>query len=346
MEVLQDLSLDELKSLMAEFGEKPFRAKQIMDNIVLAKNISEYSNISKDLKEKLLSRFYDFPLKIHTVLEGKDGTKKFAYELCDGNIIEGVLMSYKYGNTLCVSTQVGCRMGCKFCASTLNGLCRNLTSGEILAQVLLVNAFLGGKKDRNRAVTNVVLMGSGEPLDNYDNVVKFIRLCNAPEGINISARNISLSTCGIVPNIIRLAKEDLPVVLTISLHAPNDEIRKTMMPIANKYSVKEIIDAAKKYFEITNRRVIFEYALADGENSTPECARQLCSLVKGFPSHVNLIPLNEVEERDMKTVTRKKVEQFADILTKMGVSVTIRRTIGEDIGGACGQLRNKIIKNK
>ncbi len=346
MEIIQDYSLEALKNLMQEWGQKPFRACQIMDNIILGKNISEYSNISKELKEKLLERFFDAPLKIHTVLEGKDGTKKFAYELNDGNIIEGVLMSYKYGNTLCVSTQVGCRMGCKFCASTLNGLARNLTAGEILSQVLVVNAYLGGKKDRDRAVTNVVLMGSGEPLDNYDNVVAFIRLLNAPEGLNISARNVSVSTCGIVPNIIRLAKEDLPIVLTISLHAPNDEIRKTIMPIANKYSVSEVIGAAKKYFELTNRRVIFEYALTDGVNNTPESARELAGLVRGFPSHVNLIPLNEVEERELKTVTRKKAEQFANILDSLGVSVTIRRTIGEDIGGACGQLRNKIIKEQ
>lgn len=346
MEVIQDYSLEELQTLMTEWGEKPFRAKQLMDNIILGKKISDFSNISKDLKQKLMQKFYDFPLKIHTILEGKDGTKKFAYELCDGNIIEGVLMSYKYGNTLCVSTQVGCRMGCKFCASTLNGLVRNLTSGEILSQVLLVNAFLGGKKDRERAITNVVLMGSGEPLDNYDNVVKFIRLINSKNGLNISERNISLSTCGIVPNIIRLAHENLQVVLTISLHAPNDEIRKKIMPIANRYSVNEIIDSAKEYFKITGRRVIFEYALTDGVNNTPECARELASLVKGFPSHINLIPLNEVKERELKTVTHKKAEQFADILAKLGVSVTIRRTMGEDIGGACGQLRNSIIEKE
>ncbi len=346
MKVLQDLSLTELQDLMQKFGEQKFRAKQILHNINLAKPIGEYSNISKELKEKLLAEFYDTPLKIHTVLQGKDGTQKFAYELADGNIIEGVLMNYKYGNTLCVSTQIGCRMGCKFCASTLNGLARNLTSGEILSQVLVVNAYLGGKKDRNRAITNVVLMGSGEPLDNYDNVIKFIHLLSAPEGLNISPRNISLSTCGIVPNIIKLANENLPIVLTISLHAPNDTLRREIMPIANKYSVKQIIDAAREYFNITGRRVIFEYALTDNVNSTPECARELAKLMHGFPTHVNLIPLNEVEERELKTVTRKKAEQFANILESLGVSVTIRRTIGEDIGGACGQLRNKIIKNQ
>jgi len=345
MEVLQDLSLEEIQALIIDLGEKPFRAQQIMDNIILGKKISDFSNISKELKQKLLEKFYDFPLKIHTVLEGQDGTKKFAYQLCDDNIIEGVLMHYKYGNTLCVSTQVGCRMGCKFCASTLNGLVRNLTSGEILSQVLLVNAYLGGKKNRDRAITNVVLMGSGEPLDNYDNVIKFIRLVNSPDGLNISERNISLSTCGIVPNILRLAHEDLQVVLTISLHAPNDEIRKQIMPIANRFSVAEIISASKEYFAITGRRVIFEYALTDGVNNSPECARELVSLVRGFPCHINLIPLNEVKERELKTVTRKKAEQFENILEKLGVSVTIRRTIGEDIGGACGQLRNSIINN-
>ena len=253
-------------------------------------------------------------------------------------------MSYKYGNTLCVSTQVGCRMGCKFCASTLNGLARNLSAGEILSQVLVVNNYLGGKVGKNREITNIVLMGSGEPLDNYDNVIKFLHLVSSPDGLNVSPRNISLSTCGIVPNIYRLADEKLQVILTISLHAPNDELRKTIMPIANKYSVNQIVDAAKNYFNKTGRRVVFEYALIDGVNNTVECANELASLVKGFPTHVNLIPLNEVKERDLKTVTHKKAEQFADLLKKHKVSVTIRRTIADDIDGACGQLRNKIIK--
>ncbi len=346
MQIIQDLNLFELQDLMEQLGEKKFRAKQILVNINLGKSISDYSNISKLLKEKLLTIFCDTTLKIHTILKGKDGTQKFAYELNDGNIIEGVLMSYKYGNTLCVSTQVGCRMGCKFCASTLNGLTRNLSSGEILSQVLTVNAYLGGKKERQRAITNVVLMGSGEPLDNYDNVIKFINLVSSPDGLNISPRNISLSTCGIVPNIKKLAHENLPIVLTISLHAPNDEIRKQIMPIANKYSITEIIESAKYYFQQTGRRVIFEYALSDEVNATPECARELSKLLKGFPTHINLIPLNEVKERDLKTVNRKKAEQFANILQSLGNSVTIRRTIGEDIGGACGQLRNSIVNNQ
>ena len=343
MKIIQDLNLEELQEVMARLGEQKFRAKQVLDNVNLGKKISDFSNISKDLKAKLLAEFEDIPLRIHTVQESKDGTKKFAYELWDGNIIEGVLMSYKYGNTLCVSTQVGCRMGCKFCASTLNGLARNLTAGEILSQVLVVNNLLGGKTGKNREITNIVLMGSGEPLDNYDNVVKFLHLVSSPEGLNVSPRNISLSTCGIVPNIYKLADENLQVILTISLHAPNDDLRRTIMPIANKYSVSEIVKSAKHYFEKTGRRVVFEYALIDGVNNTPECAEELANLVKGFPTHINLIPLNEVKERDLKTVTHKKAEYFKDLLEKRRVSVTIRRTIADDIDGACGQLRNKII---
>lgn len=343
MKIIQDLNLEELQDVMARLGEQKFRAKQVLDNVNLGKKISDFSNISKELKAKLLAEFEDIPLKIHTVQESKDGTKKFAYELWDGNIIEGVLMSYKYGNTLCVSTQVGCRMGCKFCASTLNGLARNLTAGEILSQVLVVNNLLGGKTGKNREITNIVLMGSGEPLDNYDNVVKFLHLVSSPEGLNVSPRNISLSTCGIVPNIYKLADENLQVILTISLHAPNDDLRRTIMPIANKYSVREILKSAKHYFEKTGRRVVFEYALIDGVNNTTECADELANLVKGFPTHINLIPLNEVKERDLKTVTHKKAEYFKDLLEKRRVSVTIRRTIADDIDGACGQLRNKII---
>lgn len=343
MKVLQDLNLEELQALMSEWGEQKFRAKQLLDNINLGKSISSFSNISKELKDKLLAVFADIPLEIHTEQVSKDGTRKFAYKLADGNIIEGVLMSYKYGNTLCVSTQVGCRMGCRFCASTLGGLARNLTAGEILAQVLVVNALLGGKTGKNRQITNIVLMGSGEPMDNYENVVKFLRLVSSENGLNVSPRNISLSTCGIVPNIYKLADEGLQVILTLSLHAPNDELRRTIMPIANKYSVKEVVEAAKFYFEKTGRRVVFEYALMEGVNNTPECAKELAGLVHGFPTHINLIPLNEVKERDLKTVTHKKAEQFADMLKRLGASVTIRRTIADDIDGACGQLRNKIV---
>ena len=343
MKILQDYTLDEIQQMILSLNEQKFRAKQIYDNINLGKSISSFSNISKGLKEKLLAEFEDIPLKIYTEQHSHDGTIKFAYELSDKNIIEGVLMQYKYGNTLCVSTQVGCRMGCKFCASTLHGLTRNLTAGEILSQLLAVNARSGEKTGKHRKVTNVVLMGMGEPLDNYDNVVKFIRLVSAPESLNISPRNISISTCGLVPNIYKLAEEGLQVILTISLHAPNDILRKTIMPIANSYSISEIIKAARYYFEKTGRRVVFEYALIDGVNNTKECAVELANLVKGFPTHINLIPLNEVTERDLKTVTHKQAENFKAMLEQRGVSVTIRRTMADDIDGACGQLRNSII---
>lgn len=345
MKILQDLSLQELSEVVLKLGEKPYRAKQIFENLYLGKTLDEMTNVPKELKENLKKEFFDNPIQIVQVQKSADGTQKFAYKLCDGNIIEGVLMSYSYGNTLCVSTQVGCAMGCKFCASTLNGKARNLSSGEILGQILVVNKMLGGTA-KKRQITNVVLMGSGEPLDNFENVSKFLLLATSKDGINISARNISLSTCGIVPKIKELSHLGLPIILTISLHAPNDEIRKTIMPIANTYSVKQIVDASKDYFKATGRRVIFEYALISGVNDSKECALSLSKLVKGFPSHVNLIPLNEVEERTLKSVTRKKAEEFLKELQKLGVSATIRRTIGEDIDGACGQLRNKIIKQQ
>lgn len=343
MNFIQDLSLTELQDVCAKFNQPKFRAKQIFENLHLGKTLDEISNIPKELKENLKAEFGDLPIQIIKTLEGKDGTKKFLFKLHDNNLIEGVVLSYEHGNTLCVSTQVGCRMGCKFCASTLNGLIRNLSAGEILGQVLVVNKLLGGNA-KERKITNIVLMGSGEPLDNYNNVIKFIHLVNAPEGINIAQRNISLSTCGIVPQINKLAQEGLQIVLTISLHAPTDEIRKTIMPIANKYSIKEIVKSAKNYFEKTGRRIIFEYALTKGVNDTPECAKTLHKLLMGFPNHINIIPLNEVKERELLTVTRKNAYAFAEMLEKLGTSATVRRTMGEDIEGACGQLRAKVLE--
>ena len=274
MEILQNYSLEEMEKIVSQFNQPKYRAKQLFENIYLGKQIDEISNLPKDLKQKLKENYIDKPITIHTTQKDTDGTEKFAYSLYDGNIIEGVLMRYKHGNTLCVSTQVGCRMGCKFCASSLNGVVRNLTAGEILGQVLTVNRMLGGTA-KNREITNIVLMGSGEPLDNFENVAKFLRLVTSPSGINFSARNISVSTCGIVPKIKELSKLGLPVILTISLHAPTDEIRKTIMPIANKYSIKEVVDASKNYFNATGRRVIFEYALINGINSSMQCAKQL-----------------------------------------------------------------------
>ena len=248
MDNLLNYSYEEIEQICLNLGEKKFRAKQLFEGIYQGKKISEISNLSKDFKQKLLEKYVDEPIKLYTKLTGKDGTVKYVYELYDGNIIEGVYMSYKYGNTLCVSTQVGCRMGCKFCASTLGGLVRNLSAGEILGQVLFVNKDNNGDL-KNRKVTNIVLMGSGEPLDNFENVIKFFKLVSSENGINISQRNISLSTCGLVDKIKEMANLNLQITLTISLHAPNDEIRKQTMPIANKYSIKELIDATKYYFE-------------------------------------------------------------------------------------------------
>ncbi len=345
MKIIQDLSLQEMQDLVVSLGEPQYRAKQLYENIYMGKRIEEISNLPQSFKNALLGAFVDEPIKVHTVQKDAEGTQKFAYILYDDNIIEGVLMQYKYGNTLCVSTQVGCRMGCKFCASSLGGLTRNLSAGEILAQVLVVNKKLGGSV-KKRQITNIVLMGSGEPLDNYDNVVKFLRLVTAREGINFSARNIALSTCGLVPQIKSLGELGLPITLTISLHAPKDSIRKKTMPIANAYSIEEIIKASKQYFKATGRRVGFEYALIKGVNDSAECAKELAKLVQGFPTHINIIPLNEVDERGLKTVSHSEAEIFAQQLRRLGSSVTVRRRIGESIDGACGQLRNKILEEK
>ena len=251
-------------------------------------------------------------------------------------------MKHDYGDSQCVSTQVGCRMGCKFCASTLNGLLRNLSAGEILCQILIVNRLEGGNL-KDRAVKNVVLMGSGEPFDNYDNVIKFLRNLTAEGGINISARNVSLSTCGLVPQIKRFADEGIPVTLAISLHAVTDEERVHTMPVANKYHIREILDACSEYFGKTGRRYIFEYSLISGENCDEEHALSLSRLLKGRPCHVNLIKLNEVKERDLKSSSDREANRFLEILEKQGISATFRRSMGSDIGGACGQLRAKYI---
>ena len=341
--VLQDLDFSELENLILSLGEKKFRAKQLYDGLMRGKKISEI-NVSPALRTSLLEEYEDEPVKIIKMLTSADGTEKYLMELADGNVIESVFMKYSYGNTQCVSTQVGCRMGCKFCASTLGGLVRNLTAGEILAEVLCVNA-LHKEEGTRRAVTNIVLMGSGEPLDNYDNVIKFLRNVSAENGINISPRNISLSTCGIVPKIYDLAEEGLPVNLTISLHQTTDGGRARTMPIAKKYTISEILKACAHYFEKTGRRYIFEYSLIADENCDKEHAEQLIALLKGKPCHVNLIRLNEVKERDLKTVTEKQAYQFLGLLEKGGLSATIRKSMGNDIAGACGQLRAGYLNN-
>ena len=330
-QILQDLSLAEIQSLVSELGEPKFRAAQIYRGVMLGKRISDMSDLSKPLRAKLLERFEDEPVKVREVFTSSDGTEKYLFELADGNIIEGVLMSYKYGNTQCVSTQVGCRMNCAFCASGLNGLIRNLTAGEILAQILTVNARRGGTPEK-RAVTNVVLMGSGEPLDNYGNTVKFLKNVTAEGGICISGRNISLSTCGLVPKMYELAEEGIPVNLTVSLHSPDDAERERIMPVAKAYKISEILKACDYYFEKTG--------------PGREHAEKLIALLKGRPCHVNLIRLNEVKEKHLVGISEKEAYRFLGLLERGGLSATLRRQIGADIGGACGQLRASHLKEK
>ena len=343
MAVLQDYNIEQLNNLLGELGEKPYRAKQIFQGLALGLKISEITNIGKDLREKLLENFVDCPVEIiETKVSAIDGTEKFLFKLSDGNIIEGVAMKYKYGITQCVSTQVGCRMGCAFCASGIGGLVRNLTAGEILSEIYAVNRYLGGTREK-RAVTNIVLMGSGEPLDNYENVVKFIKLLADKDGLNVSPRNVSLSTCGIVPNIIRLSEENIDVNLTVSLHNPFDDGRKTIMPIANKYKVSEILSACDVYFEKTGRRFIFEYSLCKGVNDSKTHADELIRILRGRPCHVNLIRLNAVKEKALEGTSEKDAYKFAAMLEKGGLSVTVRRQMGADIDGACGQLRRNYI---
>ena len=335
--IIQDLNYNQIVELVARLGEKTFRAKQLYEGLTKGKRISEIAVLPTAFREELLKEYEDCPVEIIKTLKGADGTEKYLFRLADGNVIEGVLMKYKYGNTQCVSTQVGCRMGCAFCASTLGGRVRDLTSGEILSQVLLVNALHA--QGKTRGVTNIVLMGSGEPLDNYDNVITFLKNVTAEGGINISARNISLSTCGLVDKMRALAEEGLPVNLTVSLHNTTDSDRARTMPIAKKWSIAEILDACTYYFEKTGRRYIFEYSLIEGENCDARHAEQLVALLKGRPCHVNLIRLNEVKERHLKALDDKNAYRFLGLLEKGGLSATLRRQIGSDIGGACGQLR-------
>lgn len=343
-ESLLDVSLEELEKFVAANGGQKFHAAQIKKFSNFGFEVEEISVISKQLREILSKSFVSNPVKIIQEIESKDGTKKFLFQLLDGNVIEGVLMSYHHGKTLCISSQVGCRMGCKFCASTLGGLVRNLSSSEILGQVLSVNRALGAKVSERR-ITNLVLMGSGEPLDNYENVVRFIKEISGPNSLNISQRNISLSTCGLVEKIYRLADDGLQITLTISLHAPNDEIRRKIMPVASSQPIEKLIESAKYYFEKTGRRVVFEYAMIDGVNNSAACAAELKKLLGGLCCHINLIPLNSVEERNLKGAPKHQVYWFKDKLVSLGLSATVRRTMGEDIEGACGQLRAKFLKN-
>ena len=341
MTELTGMTCAELTDWVRKEGYPAFRGKQIFRWIHQGADFDEMTNLSLEMREKLRTTAVVQP--VHIRLERKspaDGTVKFLYELKDGNCVEGVLMRYKYGVSLCISTQVGCRMGCRFCASTLEGRVRDLTAGEMLGEILCVNRYLAPEKEK---VSHVVLMGSGEPLDNYENVVRFLRLLREEDGIRISLRNVSLSTCGIVPKMYAFAEENLPVTLCVSLHAPNDEIRRQTMPVAYTWSIAEILDACRNYIRKTGRRVIFEYAMSDGINAGEEQAKQLAELLRGMQCHVNLIPLNTVEERNMKSVTEKNVQKFLKILQDRNISATRRREMGDDIDGACGQLRRKTI---
>ena len=333
---------EELKQALAGMGEKPFRAGQLFSWLHKGARFSEMTNLSLALREKLAEKGIDQPVEIReTRVSPLDGTQKFLYALPDGNCIEGVLMRYHYGATLCVSTQVGCKMGCRFCASTLDGCVRNLTAAEILGQVQCANRELGAEK-----VHNIVLMGSGEPMDNYDAVVRFLRLVSHPEGLNIGLRHISVSTCGLVPQMRRFAEEGLPVTLSLSLHAPNDAVRRKIMPIANRYSMEETLDACRYYIEKTGRRVVFEYALIDGINASEEDADELAGRLRGMQCHVNLIPLNTVKERNLYGVSENQVRVFLAALERRHISATRRREMGDDIEGACGQLRKKIMQEE
>ena len=340
---LASMEYSELKELLTGWGEPDFRAKQILAWLSKGARPAEMSNVPLALRERLSEMPFGGAVIIETKRSHKDDTMKFLYELDDGNIVEGVLMHYSYGNTLRISSQVGCRMGCAFCASTLNGKVRDLTAGEMLSEVTSVERLIPTSDDKKRTVTNIVMMGCGEPLDNYDNTIRFLKRATAQDGLGISPRNISVSTCGLVPKIYTFINDAPHITLCISLHAPNDELRRKTMPIANAYSLSELIPAAKHYADETGRRVIFEYALIEGVNSSDEDARALARLLRGVNCHINLIPLNSVKERSLNGVTRKRAADFASLLEKLKISATVRRELGTDIDGACGQLRNKHI---
>ena len=337
---IKSLFEDELKERMVSLGEKPFKGKQVFEWLhkKTVGSYEEMTNLSLALRNKLQEQEPLVRLEPVEVQTSKiDGTQKYLFRLSDGNVIESVWMKYKHGNSVCISSQVGCRMGCRFCASTIGGLTRNLLPSEMLDQVYRIQEMTGER------VSNVVVMGTGEPMDNYDNLLRFIRILSDEKGQNISQRNLTVSTCGIVPKIRQLAEEDLTITLALSLHAPTDEKRRELMPIANKYSLSEVIPACKYYFDKTGRRLTFEYSLVGGKNDSEEDARELAALIQGLNCHVNLIPVNPIKERDFVQSDKKVIENFKNKLEKYRINVTIRREMGRDIDGACGQLRKKYI---
>ena len=335
---IKSMTLPELTALMKDWGESGFRAGQLFSWLheKRVRDWSEMTNLSAALRQKLAERCTLTQLTVlHRLVSSIDGTQKYLYRLADGNCIETVLMKYKHGNSLCISTQVGCRMGCKFCASTLAGLVRSLTPAEMLDEIYTLT------RESGQRVSNVVLMGIGEPLDNFENVMKFMRILSSPQGYNLSLRHLSLSTCGLVDRIYELAEQKLGLTLSISLHAPNDAIRSQTMPINKRYNIEELLKACRYYFEKTGRRISFEYALIEGVNDEIAHANELADRLKGMAAHVNLIPVNPVKERGFKRGSRQRIEAFQKALEQRGVNATVRRELGADINAACGQLRRE-----
>ena len=339
---LKSMTLPEMTAALKELGQPAFRGKQVYTWLHKGvRSYDEMTNLPKNLRDTLAQRYPLYaPVAVRKQESQKDGTIKYLWQLQDGNCVETVLMRYHYGNTVCISTEVGCRMGCAFCASTLGGLVRKLEPFEMLDQVLFTQI------DSGLPINHIVLMGIGEPLDNFENVLRFLELVNSEEGMNISMRHISLSTCGLVPKIDELAKKKLQISLAISLHGPNDEVRDKIMPVNKAYPMDELLAACRRYYEATSRRIHFEYAMIDGVNDTPEAAKELLRRMKGLPAHFNLIPLNHVEESPLKPSSKAAVAAFQKILEDGGITATVRRTLGGDIDASCGQLRRKHQKSK
>lgn len=340
---IKTLYPEELKELMSRLEDKAFRGDQIF-SWLHKKRVESYeqmTNLSKKLRQRLEEDYPLTRLQMIDMQESKiDGTRKYLFALEDGNVIESVWMQYHHGNSVCISSQVGCRMGCRFCASTIGGRIRSLRASEMLEQIYEMQRLTGQR------VSNVVVMGTGEPLDNYDQLIRFLRLVSSPAGLEISQRNITVSTCGLVPEMYRLAEEGLSLTLALSLHAPNDEKRKKLMPIANQYSIREVLDACRNYFNKTGRRITFEYALVGGENDSEQDAKELARLLKGLNCHVNLIPVNPIKERNFRRGNKKEIVNFQNKLENYGINVTIRREMGTDIDGACGQLRKSYLDDR
>ena len=340
-ENLKSMTIPEIGAILKELGQPAFRAKQVYSWLHKGvRSYEEMTNLPQSLRAVLAEKYPICPPTVVRKQESKlDGTIKYLWQLSDGNCVETVLMRYHYGNTVCISTEVGCRMGCAFCASTLGGLVRKLEPFEMLDQVLFTQV------DSGLPISHIVLMGIGEPLDNFDNVMRFLELVNSEEGMNISMRHISLSTCGLVPKIDELAKRKLQLTLSVSLHAPNDSVRDTIMPVNKAYPSGELLDACRRYYEATSRRISFEYAMIDGVNDSVEDAKELLRRLKGLPAHFNLIPLNHVEESPLKPSSRNAVARFQKTLEDGGITATVRRTLGGDIDASCGQLRRKYTKS-